>query len=240
MVVVSGCSKTIEDDAEYKIYRGMSENQLYDHAMTALKESEYTQAAKRFEALDVIYPFSQHSKQAQLNVIYAYFKKGSYAEAAATAERFIHLYPRDKSVDYAYYMRGVANFEQERGTFAKMFTMDVSWRDAGTQRQAYHDFLMLVKRFPHSRYYSDSMKRMIYLRNQFAKHEFNIAKYYFDRRMYVAALNRSNYVIKHYGQSSYGKRALMLSASINKHLHLNAAHKEDKDVLEDTYSTKKG
>ena len=57
----------------------------------------------------------------KLDLIYAYYKKKDFPSAAATAERFIHLYPRAKYVDYAYYMKALANFQQTRGALRICF-----------------------------------------------------------------------------------------------------------------------
>lgn len=239
ILVIAGCSKTFDDDEDIKVYKGMSEAKLYESAHEKLIKKDYSTAIKRYEALDSIYPFSRYAKPAQMDLIYAYYDNGDYAQAAATSERFIHLYPRDEYVDYAYYMRAMANFSQERGTFARFISMDVSWRSPGTQLQAYQDFLAIVKRFPHSKYYPDAMQHMIYLRNQFAKHELNIARFYYDSKLYVAALNRANYVLRHYNQSPQAKKALALSEKINQKLSLHQGASDDAKVSIDTYQPPK-
>lgn len=114
-------------------YKGMSAKQLFTSAQDAMAKKEYASAAKRYEALESMYPFSDYAERAQKDLIYAYYQNEEYPSAAATAERFIHLYPRARDVDYAYYMKGLANFQQTRGTFAKFLPMDESWRDPGTQ-----------------------------------------------------------------------------------------------------------
>ncbi len=238
ILLICSCSKTYEDDGDLKIYRSMSEQQLYDNALEAVKTVDYSSAIKRLEAVDALYPFSPHAKQTQLYLIYSYFKTSDYAQSAAASTRFIHLYPRDKNVDYAYYMKGVANFEQQRGTFARIFNLDNAWRDPGTQLSSYHDFLSVINRFPDSRYYSDSLKRMIYLRNQFAQRELHIANFYMERKRYVAALERAKYVIKHYSQAAQSKKALVLSKRINTILHLTNAAQDDSKVLSDTFNKK--
>jgi outer membrane protein assembly factor BamD len=133
-------------------------------------------------------------------------------------------------------MKGVANFEQQRGTFAKVFNLDAAWRSPGTQLASYDDFVTFVKRFPKSRYYSDSLKRMIFLRNQFAQRELHIANFYMERKRYVAALGRARYVIKHYSQAPQAKEALILSEKINQILSFKRSAGDDRKVLKDTYA----
>lgn len=235
VLLLAGCARSFDDDEDIKKYRGLSAKTLYYNAHENIKKKDYDEAIKQLEALDSMHPFSQFARQAESDLIYAYYQNDDYAEAAASAEHYIHLYPRDKNVDYAYYMKAMANFAQKRGTFAKFFNLDESWRAPGSQLQSYDDFLDLTKRFPRSRYYNDSIQHLVYLRNQFAQRELNIASLYFDRKRYVAALNRAKHVIAFYQQAPQAKKALTLIAKINKKLGLMDATEDASHVYDKTY-----
>ena len=222
-------------DEDDNPFQGVSAKQLYSDSKNMMAKEEYTAAIKRLEALDTMYPFNDYAEQAQVDLIYAYYKKEDYPSAAATAERFIHLYPRAKRVDYAYYMKALSNFQQTRGALANMLPMDDSWRDPGTQSQAYSDFATLVQKFPDSRYKANSLQRMIYLRNMFAQRELNTSTYYYNRKMYVAAAERASYLIKTYPQAPSAQSALSISYYANKALGLNAAAQDALTVYRDTY-----
>lgn len=224
-----------DDDDDDSPFQGMSAKQIYVEGQASLKKKQYTDAIKHFEALDTLYPFNDYAEQAQLDLIYAYFKKEDYPSAAATAERFIHLYPRSTRVDYAYYMKGLAHFHQVRGTLAQMIPMDISWRDPGTQSQAYSDFATLVEKFPKSRYKPNALQHMIYLRNMFAQKELNVALYYYQRKMYVAAEERASYLIKTYPQAPSAKTALAIVYHADLALHLNQAAHDALNVYQKTY-----
>jgi outer membrane protein assembly factor BamD len=223
------------DDEEKNPYKGMSATQLYQNAQKDLQKGEYTNAAKQLEGLDAMYPFSKYAENAQRDLIYAYYKKEDFPSTAATAQRYIHLFPRSKHVDYAYYMKGMANFQQVRGTFAKFLPMDISWRSPGTQSQAYNDFAELIRKFPDSTYKPNALQRMIYLRNLFAQRELNSANYYFERSMYVASANRASYLIKNYAQSPQKKEALKVLYQSNIKLGLNKAAQDAAIVYNATY-----
>lgn len=223
---------TDEDDNPYA---GMSAKELYTEGTKALKKKQYTESIKKLEALDTMYPFNDYAEQAELNLIYAYYSKEDFPSAAATAERYIHLYPRSKHADYAYYMKGMANFNQVRGALASYLPMDLSWRDPGTQSQAYSDFASLVQKFPNSRYKANSAQHMIYLRNMFAQRELNTALYYYERQMYVAALERANYLIRTYPQADGAKQALEIAYHSNINLGLKSAANDILDVYKATY-----
>jgi outer membrane protein assembly factor BamD len=224
-----------DDDDDDGPFKGQTAKQLFTDANSDLSKKEYTGAIKRYEALETMYPFNDYAEQAEVNLIYAYYKKEDYPSAAATAERFIHLYPRANRVDYAYYMKALSNFQQARGTITAILPINQSWRDPGTQSQAYADFAALVQKFPDSKYKANALQRMIYLRNMFAQTELNISKYYFERRMYVAAIERANYLIKTYPQAPSVKSALVIVYHANEELGLKDAANDALAVYKATY-----
>ncbi|KTD60431.1 competence lipoprotein comL precursor [Legionella sainthelensi] len=228
-----------KDEEDSSPYKGMTAEQLYTASQKDLNKKEYATAIKHLEAIETMYPFSDYTEKSQMDLIYAYYKNEDYPAAAATAERFIHLYPRAKNVDYAYYMKGMANFQQTRGVFAKFLPLDESWRDPGTQTQAYSDFGILVQKFPDSRYKANALQRMTYLRNMFAQHELNASTFYFKRKMYVAAIERANYVVKNYPQAPCVKQALVVMYESNKALGFNKAAEEVLSIYNATYHTTK-
>jgi len=236
MLSLSSCVKWWGEEKEDNgPYKGMTAKQLFVTAQDAMAKNEYASAAKRYEALDSMYPFSDYAERAQKDLIFAYYQNEDYPSSAATAERFIHLYPRAKDVDYAYYMKGLANFQQTRGTFAKVLPLDESWRDPGTQSQAYADFSVFVQRFPNSRYKANALQRMIYLRNMFAQRELNTSNYYFERKMYVAAAERASYLVKNYPQAPSAQPALVLLYKANMAMGLKKAAAEALAVYQATY-----
>lgn len=226
-------AKTDDDENPYA---GMSAKELYTEGLEALNKKQYTESIKKFEALDTMYPFNDYAEQSQLNLIYAYYQKEDFPSSAATSERYIHLYPRSKSVDYAYYMKGMANFKQVRGAMATILPMDLAWRDPGTQSQAYSDFSSLVQKYPNSRYKPNSLQHMIYLRNLFAQRELNTSIYYYERKMYVAAIERANYLIRTYPQANSARKALEVAYNANLKLGLNKAADDVLHTYKSTYN----
>lgn len=224
-----------EDDDDNGPYKGMSAKQLYAASQQSLVKEQYANASKQLEAMETMYPFSNYAEKAQLNLIYAYYQNNEYASAAATAERFIHLYPRSRQVDYAYYMRGLANFQQTRGTFSTVLPLDEAWRDPGSQAQAYADFSTLVQKFPTSRYRANALQRMIFLRNMFAQRELHTANYYYDHKMYVAAAERASYLVKNYPQAPSVKSALGILYRSNLALGLTKAAQDTLAAYQLTY-----
>lgn len=230
---INGCSsanKSLEEQ-----FKGQSADDLYTQGEVALAKHSYKDAVKYFEALQTIYPFGLRAEQTQLNLIYAYYKSDDQVSAASAADRFIRMYPRSAHVDYAIYLRGLANFDQKRGILQNVFYTDVSQRDFGTMTQAFSDFKLLLDRFPNSEYAPDAYQRMVYLRNLFAEHELDVAKFYMRRQAYVAASNRASYIVEHLQGTPEVKDALLIIMQANNALGLEKPADDAKRVLELNY-----
>lgn len=241
LIPLSGCKHLwghSEDDDDDNPYKGMTAQELYTEAKVKLKKHQYTDAIKRLESLDTLYPFNDKAEQAGIDLIYAYYKKEEYPSSAASAERFIHLYPRSSAIDYAYYMKGLADFNQTRGVISRILPLNVAKRDPGTQSQAYSDFASLVQKFPDSPYKPNALQHMIYLRNMFAERELHAAYYYYDRRMYVAAEERASNYLKTYPQAPHAKEALAIVYYSDLGLKLNDAANDAFKVYQDSYHSK--
>lgn len=185
-----------------------SASKLYSEAASELDSGNYTKAAEYYEKLEARYPFGRYAMQAQLDVAYAYYRGEEPEAALAAADRFIKLYPTNPYVDYAYYLKGIVNYNRSVGFLDRYIPTDPSQRDPGSALNAFQDFGELIRRFPESRYTPDARQRMLYLRNNLAKNEVNVARYYMKRGAYLAAANRANYVIERFQRTSAVEDAL--------------------------------
>ncbi len=225
---LAGCSSIPTPSEKYAKF---SAEQIYQVAEVKLAKREYKDASEAYEALDALYPFNPHAKQAQLDMIYAYYESGDMASASAAAERYIRLYPREEDVDYAYYMKGVANFNQDRGFFERYFPVDQSVRDPGTMEQAYQDFSTLLKLFPQSRYAPDAKQHLVYLRNTFARRDEAVAEFYYQKEAYEAAINRANEVLIKYSDTPAARDALQVLLNSYQKLGLTDSAAEVKKII---------
>lgn len=182
--------------------------QLYADAMDEMNEGNYEKAVKGFEALQSRYPYGRYAQQAQLEIAYAYFKQKEPDAALSAADRFIKQYPNNPHVDYAYYLKGLINFNEDLGILGSIVQPDLSDRDPQAARDAFDAFKELVTRFPESKYAVDSRLRMQYLINTLARHEIHVANYYLRRGAYVAAVNRAKDVLANYPQTPATRDAL--------------------------------
>lgn len=175
-----------------------------------MKDKNWAQAVKYFEKLEARYPYGVFAQQAQLEIAYAQWKDGERASAIAAADRFIKLYPNHQNVDYAYYLKGLINFNEQEGFLTFLTTPDMTDRDPKASRDAFESFKEVVTRFPESKYAPDSAARMRYLVNALASHEVAVARYYMRRTAYLAAANRAQYAIQHYPQAPAVEEAMSI------------------------------
>ena len=190
--LLSGCLFRKEDpDA------GLSDaQQFYDRASKSLRSGDYDTAIQYFETLEARFPFSNQARQGQLDLIYAYYRNRQPESVIDAAQQFERENPTHPRVDYTLYMRGMALFSGEKAWAHRLFRIDLSQRPPKDARDSYSAFAELVRRFPNSRYAPDARQRMIFLRNRVAEHENHIARYYFERGAYAAALARANYTLE--------------------------------------------
>jgi outer membrane protein assembly factor BamD len=230
--LLTACS-TSTDPAE--AYKGETAQQIFQKGETALRERSYSEAVKRFEALDVQYPYERYTETAQLHIIYAYYMTSDYASAEAAADRFVHAHPANPHVDYAYYMRGLSNYYQNLGVFERIFTVDLATRDLGQIKKSYADFAEVVHSYPNSYYAPAAHQYMVYLRNIMADHELEVAQYYYSRGAYVAAADRANLVVRHYQGAPAVPKALVIMTKSYRALNLTQNANDSLQVLQYNY-----
>lgn len=185
-----------------------SASKFYSEAKGAMQDGDYEQAIKYYEGLEARYPFGRYATQAKLDVIYAHYKNDEPESAIAAADRFIKLHPQNPYVDYAYYLKGLTNYSSNQSITSRIFPTDASQRDAGATLDSFNDFTELVRRFPDSKYADDARQRMGYLRNNMAKYQIHVARYYMKRGAYLAAANRANRVVANFQRTDSVRDAL--------------------------------
>lgn len=189
------------DSENEDLYAGWNAERFRTEAKAALDAGSYDKAIKIYEALSARYPFGDESAQNQLDMAYAYYKNSDPEASIAAADRFIKINPRSSSVDYAYYLKGLVNYNRDIGFIDRFLPTDSSQRDPGSARQAYEIFSELIRRFPQSKYVADSRERMIALKNNLAMYEVHVARFYMKRKAYIAAANRAKTVVEKYDRT---------------------------------------
>ncbi|GHB61994.1 outer membrane protein assembly factor BamD [Psychrosphaera saromensis] len=207
-VSLVACTSSPEEDLER--VPDNSPKARYVEAKKSLNDGMYNRAIIMLSDLETRYPFGPLSRQIQLDLMFAYYKSGKFAEALPSIDRFINLNPNHPQLDYVIYMRGLVNMETGLNGFQDFFGIESDDKDMVASRDAFNDFNKLVDTYPDSKYIPDAKKRMMFLLDKLAHHEIVIAEYYMRRSAYVAALNRCKYVLEYYQQSTSVKDALTI------------------------------
>jgi outer membrane protein assembly factor BamD len=203
-VSLGGCRKDRDQLQE------RSAEELYSKAKQSLDSGSWRTCILAYKALQTRYPFGRHTEQSMLDISYCHFKAGEREQALSTLDRFIRTYPAHPSVDYAYYLKGLVNYEENIGFLERMMPSRVRDRDQTAMQDAFADFSELLRRFPDSRYVPDARQRMVFLRNSLAAYEVIVAQYYQRRGANIAAANRARYALEVYPNTPQTPEALML------------------------------
>ncbi len=226
--VLTGCGLLPTDDDT----KDWSASRFYAEASEALNDGDYQRAVTYYEKLESRYPFGRYAMQSQLDVAYAHYKNGEPDSALAAADRFIKLHPQNTHVDYAYYLKGIVNYNRKIGFLDRFIPTDPAQRDPGSAQDAFADFADLLRHFPDSQYATDARQRMLYLRNNLAKSEIHAARYYLKRGAPLAAANRAKFVVENYPRTTAVRDALEILIEAYGRLELTDLQADARRVLD--------
>lgn len=201
-LILSGCSRNRGDGVE------RTEAEQYAQIQQQVERNNFLNAIEELQELEARYPYGDYAEQAQLDAIYVQYRALDYPSAVAAATRFIRNHPGHPNLDYALYLRGLANYNMDRGLMERLVRTDRSYRDLSSWQDAFRDFQELVERFPESEHAADARARMLHIRNQLARHELHAARYYARRNAFIASANRAQYVVRHFQETEAVEEAM--------------------------------
>jgi len=228
VLLAAGCGKDTRD-----LQSGVEE--LFERATKAMDTGNFRNAISYYEGLEARYPFSNQAKQAQLNLIYCYHKSGDTESTIDAATQFERENPTHQRVDYALYMRGLANFAAQHKGYHRLLGIDLAKRPPVRAQQSFSSFSRLLQRYPDSRYAYDAQQRLTFLRNRLATHENHVADYYFERGAYVAALNRAKFTLENYDGAPAVADALYIMVGAYEKLGMQDLATDTRRVLAENY-----
>jgi len=229
-LLTAGCSSTPIDKTAT-----MSPNKIYAEAKDEMAAGQWERAIPLLEKLEARAAGTPLAQQAQLDKAYAQYKSAETAQALATLERFMKLHPVSPAMDYAIYLKGVINFNDDLGLFAKFTRQDLAERDQKASKESFEAFKELVDRFPDSRYANDARQRMNYIVSSLAQYEVHVARYYYKRGAYLAAVNRAQVAISDYREVPAVEEALYILYKSYDALGIIQLRDDTKRVLEKNY-----
>jgi outer membrane protein assembly factor BamD len=228
---VSGCRTHRED-------KKVTPEALYKKAHKSLESYDFNGAIKTYEQLTARFPFTDEARQARLDLIYAYYRAGEGESATDAADSFIRENPTHPRVDYAYYMKGLVDFEHTPNAIESVFHADLTKRPPSTARKSFAAFKTVVEQYPKSEYAHDALQRMVYLRDRLASYEVHVAQYYFKRGAYIASAQRAKNAIEEYDGSPAVKDAMTILIQSYDRLNLQPLAAQTREVYAANYSAK--
>ena len=229
-MLLAGCSSTPDDKTA-----DWSPKRLYAEAKDESNSGSYDKSVLLFEKLEGRAAGTPLAQQAQLEKAYAQYKAADAAQAHATLDRFMKLHPASPAIDYALYLKGVINFNDDLGWFSFLSRQNLSERDQKASKESFEAFKELVTRFPASRYTPDARLRMTYIVNSLAEYEIHVARYYFKRGAYLAAINRSQAALADYRDVPALEEALYIMVRSYDALGMTDLRDDSKRVLVTNY-----
>ena len=229
-LLVSACDTTPRDDSSR-----WSPERLYTEAKEEAANGNFEKAVKLLERLEGRAAGSVLAQQAQIERAYYLWKSGEKAQALSTLERFIKLHPTSPALDYALYLQGLVNFNDNLGLFGSYTSQDLSERDQQASRDSYQSFRQLTEQFPKSAYAEDARLRMSYIVNSLAAYEVHVARYYLRRGAYIAAANRAQQAVQEFQSAPSTEEALVILAQSYDRLGLVELRDDTARVLKANY-----
>ena len=226
LAVLAACAGNNEVQTEIQ-----SLTEAYEKAQESIAGGNYNRGIQIFEALQARYPFSDLSRQIQLELMYAYYKSGRKEQAIQTADNFMRENPIHARVDYALYVKGLAYFESEAGFLERTFKKDITQRPPKEVDLAYSTLRRLVERYPSSEYAPDARQRLLFLKNRMSAYENHVADYYLRRGAFVAALNRAKGALEEYNGAEGNARSLQIMADAYEELGMHDLAADTRRVL---------
>jgi outer membrane protein assembly factor BamD len=225
LLALSGCGSSRD-----RTLQRQGPEALYKQARSSLRSYDFNNAIKTYEALTARFPFTNEARQSRLDLIYAYYRAGESESAIDAAETFVRENPTHPRVDYAWYIKGLVDFERTPNILERMFRVDLTERPPATARKSFAAFKTVVEQYPRSDYAHDARKRMIFLRNRLADYEVHVASYYLKRGAYVAAAQRSKGAIEQYDGAPAMEEALAILIEAYDRLNLKELAEQTRTV----------
>ncbi|MEO1035090.1 MAG: outer membrane protein assembly factor BamD [Pseudomonadota bacterium] len=227
VALLAACSGQERDDG---VVPG-SVADVYQQAQRSMDSGNYPRAIFILEQIQNRFPFSDLGKQAQVDLIYCFYKSGRVEEAIDAADQFIRENPTSPLLDYALYIKGLTYFDEEPGRFSQMFGVDRAARPPAENRQALATFLRLLERYPSSEYADDARQRVLFLKERLARYENYVAEFYLRRGAYVAAANRAKQALEQFDGADANLRSLEIMAEAYDNLNLPELAADARRVL---------
>ena len=222
------CSKNLDqsNNIEQKSL-DLQVKEAYSEGKKALEEGDVLFAARKFNEVEILYPQSDLAPKSALMAAYSYYVQDYYEDCIMELIRFLRIYPKNKNLDYVYYMLGISYYEQivdeKKDTFSIL--------------KAKEYFEYLISNYPNSEYSLDAEFKIELINDILAAKELYLGKYYMDKKKWIAAINRFKNVINYYDTTIYVEESLYRLVEVHYLLGLTDESKKYAKLLGYNYQS---
>ena len=230
LVFCFSCSKkTIEKSEIQETNLELQTIEAYKDGLEELKKGDALYAAKKFNEAEILFPQSEVAPRAALMAAYSYYSQNYYLDAIAELERFLRVYPNHKDSAYAEYLIGLSYYEQ---------IVDEK-KDLNSIKNSKEVFSRILEKYPNTDFAIDAKFKINLVDTILAAKEMYVGRYYFDRKKWIASINRFKFVIDNYETTIYTEEALHRLVEIYYLLGLEAEAKKYANLLGYNYQSSK-
>ena len=170
----------------------------YNEGLEALEKGDVLYATKKFNEAELLYPQSDWAPRASLMAAYAYWTQNYFSNSVNELRRFIRVYPKNKNLDYAYYLLAMNYYDS---------IVDEK-KDLRPLKLAKKYFNYVMTNYPDTDYAIDAKFKLQLIQDILAAKEMYIARHYINKEKWIAAINRLKFVVNNYDTTIYIEEAL--------------------------------
>jgi len=231
VIIILFFSCTKKEQVKESIIKEKSLNlqvlEAYKEGKESLEGGDVLYAAKKFNEAEKLFPQSEWAPRSALMAAYSYYAQDYYNDAKAELERFIKIYPYHQNLDYAYYLIAIVYYEQ---------IVDEK-KDTESIINAKKSFESVVEKFPNSDYAIDAKFKLDLIEDLLASKEMYVGRYYFEKKKWIAAINRFRTVVDDYETTIYVEEALHRLVEVHYTLGLKEEAKKYAQLLGYNYQS---
>lgn len=187
---------------------GFDADKVFKEGNEKLKKGNYDEAREAFQKLQREDLDKNYDIVTRLRIADSYYEEGRYDEATLEYQQFQNMHPTHKLASYAQYQIAMSYFKQ-------ITTID---RNARFFKEALTNFQALIDNYPKTPYLDEARERIRVLHNKAAEYEMYVARFYFNKGSYMAAINRLEGILTGAPQSAVEAEVLYYLAVSHENL----------------------
>ena len=188
LILLISCSSKEKDSASVVL----NDIQIYKTGLSSLENENYKKAIIEFDNLSLNYPFSSLAKKSDIMTAYSLYQNNEIKKSISKLKIFIEMNPNDEFSDYAHYLLAMCYYIQ----------VSNQGRDPSLSIKALNSFMLIITKYPNSKYAKDSKLKIQYIKNSLANNELDIGKFYLKKNAPASSIKRFKSILLNYQNTS--------------------------------------